>query len=77
MNQDKPTELTEKDIDKCIDFLKSQYLCLRTCFKCSHEFMPNYDIEYCDECFFNRFPEKIRNEYFKKIFHEVFEDLFQ
>jgi hypothetical protein len=60
MDDDKPTILSQADIDKFVtDMMNGKYdIKKRPCLKCSKDFFPNYcDIE-CDECWFSRFPKE-------------------
>ncbi len=57
-NLDKPTEITRDDIDSVMSILENSEISIRTCFKCGCDFIPSYDIEKCDECFFSQFPKE-------------------
>lgn len=60
MNDDNPTELTEKDIDKCCEMLMNSEIKPNICLKCSKKYyLGSYGnhIGECDECWFSRFPK--------------------
>lgn len=68
---DKPTKLTRDDIDKFFEMCMNHEIKMHNCFKCGKEFLPNYDIEKCDECFFSQFSKKTRMAYFQSIIDEM------
>lgn len=59
-DDDKPTEITIEDIEKCFEKMMTEEIKPKTCFKCSKTyFIGNYGghIGECDECWFSRFPK--------------------
>ncbi len=69
---DKPTELTNQDIDKFVKKLMDGDFDIKPkpCFKCGKEHFPNYGnlLEECDECFFARFPKDQVGDFYKSFF---------
>ena len=65
-----PTELTLSYIDKVFSKLMNGDFDIkkRPCWKCSKDFLPNYDEMKCDECFFAQFPKEQVKEFCKSFF---------
>ena len=58
--EDKPTEITVADLEKCFEKLLTQEIKKHQCFKCSKEYYGGsygHHISECDECWFSRFPK--------------------
>lgn len=53
---DEPTQLTREDFDKFLTYLENHEIKIHKCF-CDKEFIPNYSLIECDECYFSRFPK--------------------
>lgn len=68
---DEPTELTIADIDAFVKMMEEQEIQWRQCFKCGKDFLPNYDIEKCDGCWFAMFPKEEREAYYRRIFDDM------
>lgn len=67
---DKPTELTVEDIDNFVNKMMNGDFDMkyRPCWKCSKEFLPNYDDVKCDECYFSQFPKEQVQEFYRSFF---------
>jgi hypothetical protein len=66
--EDKPTELTIEDLDKFLQYLENFEISMRKCFTCSKDFLANYSLEECDECYFSRFPKDQVEEFCRGFF---------
>ncbi len=67
----KPTELTLSDIEKCVKNLRTEQIKAKTCFTCSKEFyLESYGHAFgeCDECYFKRWPKEEREAFFRSFF---------
>lgn len=58
---DKPTELTQEDIDKYISSLTNSLIEKFECIKCSKEYFNSYGhhISECDQCYFEAFNKEV------------------
>lgn len=71
MSDDKPTEITRKDIDAFVQKLMTDEIKEKTCFSCGKSFyFDSYGEVFgeCDECYFNRWPEEERKAFFRSFF---------
>lgn len=71
MENDKPTELSIKDIDNFVESLMNSEIKPKTCLTCSKEFyLDSYGWMFgeCDECYFKRWPEEDKKAFFRKFF---------
>lgn len=70
IHDDKPSEIRREDIDNLVKKLLNGDFDIKTrpCFKCGKDFLPNYDTEKCDECFFNQFPKDRVREFYRSFF---------
>lgn len=68
----KPTELTQEDIDTfIIKMMNGDFdMKARPCSSCGKEHYPNYGfhIDECDECYFARFPKEEREKFYRSFF---------
>jgi len=67
---DAPTELTIADFDNFFNELISGKYDLKhhPCWKCGCQFLPNYSLSHCDECFFSQFPQDQVKEFYRSFF---------
>ncbi len=67
---DEPTVITVEDIDNFFSkMMNGDFdIKIRNCMSCSKDFFPNYDYANCDECFFSRWPEEERVNFFRSFF---------
>lgn len=68
-----PIEITQKDIEKTFEYLNNYEIRMKKCHCGRRYIIGNYsDIE-CDECFFGRWPEKERKEFFENVLKNILE----
>lgn len=68
---DKPTEITQQDIDTFFNKLMTEEIKKHQCFKCSKEYYGGsygHPISECDECWFSRFPKKEVHAFYRSFF---------